>query len=590
MIDVKGTKPAAKDTDPAEKYILKSDSKASRTPYVIGALMSLVALYLRSATSSEAQEGPGREAGSQDDSNGVSAAVSRAAASAASAAVAAASAQSTSSQPVTTTAAPMAEGFSFSALTPTSIFGREAPHVPVLSAPPIASARAAANGDRAPARIPDTTSYENLLGTDEEMGEAWAEEKVARAGTDVPGGTEDRNRRPHANRPTYLFDATSGAVALIALADLLENFDDPDGDILSVVSVSASSGELTEVEGGFAYVPDPEVLGPVQLRFTVTDGRESVTEVAHFSVVPNSVEGGEADDLLAGTEARDEIAGLEGADNIDGRGGADILFGGEGADNISGGAGDDVIFGGAGDDNILGGAGHDWISGGAGNDTIFGEAGNDVLHGDAGNDTLSDGAGADVVFGGAGDDTVIAAPDEQDDLYDGGADHDTLDLSAITADLNVDLVEQRVNSSVGGSDTIRGFETIKLGSGDDHVLIGGEEVTLYGGGGSNTFEFSSVPELSVSAMIAYQIMDFGIGDVIKTGKHAIFEDSDVEETLHDRLHDNSAASEALGEIRYRHESYDDREETILEWDDDDLSQVTIVTLEGHHKLSWTEYS
>ncbi len=96
---------------------------------------------------------------------------------------------------------------------------------------------------------------------------------------------------------------------------------------------------------------------------------------------------------------------------------------------------DDVISAGAGDDQVFGGAQADVIYGDAGADRLFGEAGNDLITAGAGNDT---------VFGGTDDDLIVAEIGDGNDVYfgddsDGGAGSDTLDISAATAEVTVNL-------------------------------------------------------------------------------------------------------------------------------------------------------
>jgi len=89
---------------------------------------------------------------------------------------------------------------------------------------------------------------------------------------------------------------------------------------------------------------------------------------------------------------------------------ASTISGGSAADTLTGGSAADNISGGAGNDSITGAAGADVITGGDGNDTIEGGGGIDNLDGGAGNDTFSvttigDFTGlatAEVVSGGAG--------------------------------------------------------------------------------------------------------------------------------------------------------------------------------------------
>ena len=66
------------------------------------------------------------------------------------------------------------------------------------------------------------------------------------------------------------------------------------------------------------------------------------------------------------------------------------------------------------------------------------------LFGEGGNDLITAGTGDDTVFGGAGDDLIVAEIGDGNDVYfgddsDGGTGGDTLDLSAATVDVSVNL-------------------------------------------------------------------------------------------------------------------------------------------------------
>ena len=108
--------------------------------------------------------------------------------------------------------------------------------------------------------------------------------------------------------------------------------------------------------------------------------------------------------IKIGTKQDDQIVGTDRPDIIIARGGDDIIDAGAANDVIDGGKGNDEIHGGAGDDLVIAGKGDDLIDGGAGDDRIFAGQGDDVV--------------------------VHVAADSHDgiDIYDGGADIDTLRL------------------------------------------------------------------------------------------------------------------------------------------------------------------
>lgn len=138
------------------------------------------------------------------------------------------------------------------------------------------------------------------------------------------------------------------------------------------------------------------------------------------------------------------------------------------------------------------------IDGSAGNDTLAGGSGPDDLTGGAGADHLTGGGGLDRLLGGDGDDILV---DDIDGAYfDGGRGIDTLDLSAVTANVGVDLqgsgwiylgVEHQDHgdhTSTTWTTTLEGraacLENATLGSGND-LIIGNGSINILKGGGGN---------------------------------------------------------------------------------------------------------
>jgi len=213
-------------------------------------------------------------------------------------------------------------------------------------------------------------------------------------------------------------------------------------------------------------------------------------------------------DVLIGSAVADNIIGLAGDDVLIGNGGDDVISAGEGADFVDAGAGNDIV--------VLG-AGNDLALGGDGNDLLLGEEGNDRLFGGAGADRIDGGAGDDTVVGGAGDDLLVASAGDGSDTYygddlGGGNGVDTLDMSAITAAITVDLgtgLFGRGNafSSQTGSDTLWSIENVATGSGNDTITASTAVNVMEGGAGNDTFRFTSV-----EAANGDTILDFEPGD------------------------------------------------------------------------------
>jgi RTX toxins and related Ca2+-binding proteins len=445
---------------------------------------------------------------------------------------------------------------------------------------------------------------------------------------DIPDGGEDEeartNRAPRSGGPITLWDLSGCAPFLIGLSDLLGNAVDPDGDTLAVRNVVALHGTMTWKDGQWSFQAEPRFEGLVVLRYEVTDGEYSFQQVAYIQVQPNTIEGTVTDDNIVGTDCGEIILGLAGDDNIYARAGDDVIYGGDGDDHIVAGAGDDVVFGGNGDDIIFGGDGNDvlygeagddylagddgddilfggdgndWIFGGAGDDVADGGDGDDLIYGGDGNDTLKDGNGSDIVAGGAGDDLVIAAADAADDQYDGGEGFDTLDYSATSEGIVVDLAEGIATGEEIRTDTFTDFETIVGGTGDDHFVAGKGEFTLAGGGGDDVFEFlppaepAVVAETTPAPTANYTILDFDVGDRVRMSKYDIFErvldkyEDTFEEIYGDDFDDDDIP------IRYRHDNVDALNQTIIEADfNDDGIWETVVTIEGTRALFIIEHA
>ncbi|SMY07753.1 Hint domain-containing protein [Flavimaricola marinus] len=255
-------------------------------------------------------------------------------------------------------------------------------------------------------------------------------------------------------------------------------------------------------------VSSPEALhamGIPMLNYTVdgTSGDDFIddgyTDDPNGDVVDgNDAQDGSNDDVILGNDGNDEIFGGFGNDTVYGgndndtvigESGNDELYGDDGDDSVNGVDGDDTLFGGAGNDLLESGsgndethgdAGNDSMNGDLGNDTVFGGDGDDYVRGSFGNDTVYGGEGDDYVWGGYGDDIHVVENNFGNDTYFGDSEDevlgDTLDLSAVTDDLSLDLTD-------GGSEsgsftdgtytaTYTEIENIILGSGTDTLILG----------------------------------------------------------------------------------------------------------------------
>jgi Ca2+-binding RTX toxin-like protein len=210
-----------------------------------------------------------------------------------------------------------------------------------------------------------------------------------------------------------------------------------------------------------------------------------------------------------GTSGADVMIGAGGDEVLSGLDGDDLILGNDGADTLKAGAGDDLVKAGAGDDVVFGNDGNDDIFGGSGRDLLTGDAGDDRLFGDAGDDAIEGGTGNDTVYGGAGNDRVIATVGDGDDTYFGDTEEDTLDYSAISANITADLgngIGQHgsVTSAQSGIDKIFGFEDFIGGSGNDTIIASSVANVMDGGGGNDTFVFGSTGDADGDTIKGFQ--------------------------------------------------------------------------------------
>lgn len=188
-----------------------------------------------------------------------------------------------------------------------------------------------------------------------------------------------------------------GETGTFSVADgaLLANDTDPEGDPLSVLSVSGGAAGLSVARNGAATDVTATDTAGGSFSYLATDGAAAAPGNVTVSVdTDGQIDGTAGDDIiLTGAAGRTVDAG-DGNDTVTGSGVADTLIGGNGNDVLDGRGGADTIQGGEGDDTIFG-------RGGA--DTIVGGEGDDVLNGNAGNDNFIwfVGDGRDVVNGGA---------------------------------------------------------------------------------------------------------------------------------------------------------------------------------------------
>ncbi len=264
----------------------------------------------------------------------------------------------------------------------------------------------------------------------------------------------------------------------------------------------------------------------------------------------NLLNGGGNDDTLNGGDGNDTLDGGRGSDTLNGGNGDDILIGGPsgGNDKLNGGAGIDtadyssdvhgitanLLTGGAsggvigndtliGVENLVGGSASDTLTGDGGNNLLSGGMGDDILSGGGGTDTLDGGVGTDRadysgdsagvtvnlllgtasgaaagsdtliaienVTGGSGNDTFIG--NAGNNVFNAGAGIDTLDYSAETAGITINMQTGFANSAGIGGDTFTSIENLIGGSGNDTITGSATSNALDGGAGIDTLYYAS---------------------------------------------------------------------------------------------------
>ncbi len=284
-----------------------------------------------------------------------------------------------------------------------------------------------------------------------------------------------------------------------------------------------------------------------------------------------------ADVLIGSAEANDMI-GLAGDDVILGGGGEDKIFAGEGDDFVNAGEGSDIVQGGAGDDVVFGGSGDDVIDGEAGDDRIFGESGDDRITAGAGNDTVVAGSGNDLIIGEAWDgyDTYFG------DDSGGGSGIDTLDLSAITANLTVDLGNGLLgrgsaSSSQSGADTLWSIENVATGAGNDTITASEAVNVIEGGAGNDTFRF-----LSAEGADGDTILDFEPGDRLDLSGV----DANSSQAGNQSFTLVNGPIAGAGQVAITHESRADGEYTVISGSTDaNVDEEFRIDLKGSHNLN-----
>jgi VCBS repeat-containing protein len=195
--------------------------------------------------------------------------------------------------------------------------------------------------------------------------------------------------------------------------------------------------------------------------------------------------------VLEGTAGDDVIAASSLTDIIDGKSGFDIVDYGDDTAGVAASLAAGVGLSGTalGDsyssiEGLMGGSGNDQLAGDSNANYLAGGAGDDILQGGAGDDVLLGGTGDDLLSGGAGDDVLVGDPGSDQLL--GGDGFDTVDYSADTAGVTVNLETGYGEGGLAEGDTYNSIEGIIGGLGDDQLIGNVQTNYLDGGAGNDT--------------------------------------------------------------------------------------------------------
>ncbi|CAA7625085.1 cadherin-like domain-containing protein [Magnetospirillum sp. SS-4] len=223
------------------------------------------------------------------------------------------------------------------------------------------------------------------------------------------------NDAPTNSGAVTLTAGTQDMAETIAIADLVANAADVDGDTLTVSAISADHGTVAISGGDVIFTPDAGFSGTNTFSYTISDGNGgTVGGSASMAVnAPSGLltqSGTVLHSITAAALIDSDFSSFSGASSLvfDVAAGAQGVTLGTvtnalglttidatattGAVTINGAAatGNLIVTGGSGNSSYIGGSGDDTFTGGSGADSFVGGLGNDTIHG-ASNDALMDG-------------------------------------------------------------------------------------------------------------------------------------------------------------------------------------------------------
>jgi large repetitive protein len=312
--------------------------------------------------------------------------------------------------------------------------------------------------------------------------------------------------------------AEDSGVRIITSAQLLAGVSDVDGPAATITDLSIASGLGALVDNGngtWSYTPALNDNSSVTFNYTASDGSLSATSTASLDITPvndvatsitisaNSAAEFAAPGTVVGTlSANDPDVGdtltFALLDNAGGRfqivGNQIRVANGVALDfeqaashviqvQVSDGIGAPVVrnltinVNDINPETVNGTAAGERIVGGIGADTILGNGGDDVLEGRQAADNLQ---------GGAGNDRFVATIGDGNDIYNGGTETDTYDLSLTAAAATVNLVTGTASSADTGSDTLSLIENVIGSQGSNTITGSAANNVLDGAGGNDT--------------------------------------------------------------------------------------------------------
>ena len=256
----------------------------------------------------------------------------------------------------------------------------------------------------------------------------------------------------------------SGGLAFLPQPDSLIG-----GDGVDVADYSSHTGNLT------IDIPEPSLDPGRPILPADNDGQGAEGDRVYSSV--ENVTGGAGNDTITGSSAVNVLnGGSAGSDTLTGAGADDTLNGGDEAgfsvvgDTLNGGDGLDTLNGGEDDDTLNGGTSADTLNGGGDDDTINGDAGGDTINGDAGRDQLNGGLDGDTLNAGAGQQETLNGDAGSDNLFTGPS-----SISTLNGGDDADTL-----SSVGATGT--GIMQLSGGTGADTLIPGTAARDVVAGG------------------------------------------------------------------------------------------------------------